>query len=139
MGEFSQSIAIVYPSNWPVEDLAHCTMIYVGEISKVDFTKEDLTSTLDQFVWPKNSIVPTGNLEYFGPNKNISVVTLKRTSYLYLARLCVEDALKLKGIINASEYKDYRPHITVPDPTLAIPQFVELSAPVVWWGDDRSS
>jgi 2'-5' RNA ligase len=132
----SDGIAIVYPSNWPRDDTPdpHCTIIYLGKVSKVDFTKADVEAALGHVSLEAPGAVRTKGLEMFGPDKDIPVVTLDPGSQvLVLQRIVVEGILGVYGIENASEFKDYKPHVTITNKDIEIPESVTLGEPVLWW------
>lgn len=148
--DYADSICIAYPYVFPQDtDLpidyeieAHCTLIYLGEVDSISFTKEDLRTVLDEHTFEDLGIVDVSGLELFGPDKNVLVMTLD-SSKLQEYFQSISSALEAQGIENASPYPDYRPHITLNEayhgPTIGftLPTTVGLGQPVVWWGDDR--
>lgn len=138
MSGFSDSIAIVWPSNWPMADEeAHCTIMFLGNISNVSFTKIDLWNAISTIKWPLMS-VRTAGIEMFGPKADIPVVRLDSV-ILHTFHDKLEATLKAEGIESASEFKEYKPHITVKnyEEDMLIPDIVHLGSPEVWWGDER--
>ena len=142
--DFSQSVAVVWHAAWPIGVLdAHCTVMYLGELDKV----EGLAEKRDQVISALKALDfsdvalysphPIGT-EMFGPEKDIPVVLLGANA-LHMARGFVEDALDAIGVENGSAYKDYRPHITVPDTSYFndLPDYIELFNFSLWWGNER--
>lgn len=134
--DISDGIAVVYPANWPQDDIdePHCTVIYLGKTKEVDFTKADVEAALHQAGLIEPGAIPTNGVEMFGPEKDIPVVALKSTKFLNLQRDVLEAILLTRGIKNGSEFKDYKPHITIKNKNIDIPESVTLQAPVLWWG-----
>ena len=135
MVDNSDGIAVVYPSNWPENDPeAHCTIIYLGKVDEVAFTEQDVRNAMELMQLGAPGEVPVAGPEMFGPDKDIPVVLLEPVPVLTLAKLALEAVLLTFGIENASEFKDYKPHVTVPDHDREIPTTVTLGEPVLWWG-----
>lgn len=153
--DYSDSIAIVFPADWPNESSnlkvnkpsePHCTLIWLGNIPDVSYTKEDVQNLLDRMSIKAPGEVPTTGVELFGPEGDVLVVTLD-SERLEPIRDAIEEGLKKIGGKNASQYKDYKPHVTIDEEAtlskeeaeieLDIADTVTLGAPVVWWGDER--
>lgn len=156
MSAYDDSIAIVFPVVWP-EDITfkaqnpsepHCTLLWLGKISEASFTKEQVESVIRRLNTKAPGDVKTIELELFGPNKKYLVTTLDPSS-LNPIRDNFERVLAKIGAGNASEYKEYKPHVTL-DEQLSVsfddakaligdlPHTVKLDAPVLWWGDERT-
>lgn len=147
---YAKSIAIVYPTVFPeATELpidrsidAHCTLMYLGEIGEVSFTKDDLQEVLSRFTFEDLGIVDVDGLTLFGKDKDVLVMLLK-SSVLEENHAMISAALHEKGIESASYFTDYKPHVTLNEkyhgPTVGyeLPTTIGLGSPVVWWGDDR--
>lgn len=146
--DFSNSIAIVFPTDWPVEaSEAHCTLLFLGKVSESTYTKEDVQSVLDRMQIRAPGSIETTEFELFGRDKNMLVLKLNPTKLLPI-RDAIERALEKIGAENGSEFKDYKPHVTVAqdvDTDLeeavksvgAVPDLISLHSPILWWGTDR--
>lgn len=138
--EADASIAIVYPVSWPspTEDVPHphSTLIFLGNVADATFTKDDLKKVLKMFIWEPFDVA-LGEVEMFGDNKDVPVVTLLGDQ-LYVIRQTLEEELSKVGIKNASQH-EYNPHITVdPISMSSVPLMtVRLGKPQIWWGTDR--
>lgn len=154
MIDYSDSIAIVFPADWPVTDPLnpldiepHVTLMYLGKISEVDFSREDVMAVLaTQNIASPGGFKPS-TLEYFGVNEDILVLTFD-SSRLQGYQFELEKALNEVGIKNGSYFPTYRPHLTlaenisvpleeVGDIVGEIPEYITLFSPVLWWGSER--
>lgn len=151
--ENADHIAIVYPvtSQVPVDfDIqegveAHCTLIYLGKASEVSYTKEDVQAILDRIKLKTPSSVVVRDLELFGPDKDVLVMTLDDTALSSL-RKTLERALLKIGAKSGSEFKEYKPHVTLDSKTnltleeardsIALPDTVSFDDVELWWGDE---
>lgn len=153
MSDNSDHIAIVFPvtsavpTDFNIQEgvEAHCTLIYLGKVSEATFTKEDVQSVLDRMQISAPGEVSTLSLELFGPEQDALVITLDDTRLVDI-RNSIEKSLSEVGSGNASEYADYRPHVTLDAKTdltldmamesIEIPMTVTLDSPELWWGDE---
>lgn len=147
MAEYPTSIGLMFPSSWP-KDLpdAHCTLLYLGDMAEATFTKEDLQIVLKRLSTKAPGKIQITGLDLFGPNKNVLVATLDRTD-LQPVRDSFGRTLAKINIENASEYKDYNPHVTISEDfsgtledakrATKLPSHLILGAPVLWWGNDH--
>lgn len=147
MAEYPTSIGLMFPSSWPETlDDAHCTLLYLGDTADATFTKEDLDIVVQRLkTRPPGEVKITG-LDLFGPDQNVLVATLDPTA-LDPIRGAFERTLAKINVFNASQYKDYKPHVTISEDfsgtlvdaaaTTSLPESVTLGAPVVWWGNER--
>lgn len=147
MAEYPTSIGIMFPSSWPTNlDDAHCTLIYLGDMKKATFSREDIEIVIQRLDKraPENVII-TG-LELFGPDNNVLVATLDVIK-LQPIRTSFEVTLAKIGVENASEYKDYKPHVTISEnfsgsledakKEFKLPRTLFLGAPKLWWGNEH--
>ena len=144
----SSSVGIVYPYVYPQGvdfptrgNDPHCTLIYLGPLSDVDFTQEDVLLSLSGLDFGDIGIVDVDGLDLFGQDKDILVMRLK-SSVLVDNFEAVRGRLAEKGIENASSFPDYSPHITLTEhyhgPTIGytLPTTVGLGRPQLWWGEE---
>lgn len=142
MSEFDDSACIAYPASWPdtIKD-PHSTLIYLGEISKLSYTKEDVLEVMDQEALSAPGAVEIDEIEMFGPDKDIPVAKLTSLR-LKAQRAAIEFGLAEKGIHSTSEF-GYNPHVSltydndVDVEELELPETVTLAPPELWWGDER--
>ena len=148
--EYPDSIGIMYPYVFPQDtDLpidydipAHCTLMYLGEISETGLTPEQIIEPLRSVNFESTGIVDVDKLELFGEENNVLVMTLK-SSALDSNFQQVSEVLSAVGIPNASSFPDYRPHITLNEnykgPTIGftLPTTIGLGDPELWFGDGR--
>lgn len=141
MDEYSETAVIVFPSNYPKNvDDAHCTLIYLGRIPDLSYTKEDVMSVLDRLKIKAPGEIETKDLEYFGKDKDVLVLTLDSSRLLQI-RSSMERALAKIGAENASEFKEYKPHVSLGTKEdeknyISIPDTAYLESPQLWWGND---
>lgn len=138
--DHSDSIVIVYPAFWNgnIDPEAHCTILYLGNISDASFSREDIENALSGMDLVAPGQINVVGTEMFGENKDYPVWLLEPTALLNLTRKLIEDGLSTIGAENASEFKDYRPHVTVNQLDFDLPNdYVELGVPTLWWGDER--
>lgn len=139
----------MFPSSWP-EDLsdAHCTLLYLGDMSEANFTKEDLQIVLQRLATKSPGDVAITGLDLFGPDKNVLVATLDNGK-LQQIRDSFERTLAKINVHNASEYKEFKPHVTIDDEytgtleeaynKVELPETVNLGAPELWWGNEHGA
>lgn len=142
MSEFSDSACIAYPASWPdtIKD-PHSTLMFLGNISELPYTKEDVLAVMrrENLIGPGK--VSISGLELFGPDKDIPVARLDSLR-LRAQRALLEFGLNKVGIQDASEF-DYNPHVSltyendVDLEELELPENVTLAPPELWWGDER--
>jgi 2'-5' RNA ligase len=137
----------MFPSSWP-EDLddAHCTLLYLGDMVEATFSKEDLEIVIKRLNTKAPGEVAITGLDLFGPEKNVLVATLDPKK-LQPIRESFERTLAKINIFNASQYKDYNPHVTIAEDfsgtledakkDVKLPQTVVLGPPVLWWGNEK--
>lgn len=136
--DHSDSIAIVWPSEYPDDPKSHCTIIYLGKIADVGFSYEDVIFALEDIDFIAMSARPIG-LDLFGEDKDIPVILLN-SSLLKAYQWRVTYELSKIDIRSASEFTDYKPHITVkttPVPFEEVPPIIQLSLPELWWGNEH--
>jgi hypothetical protein len=141
------SIAIVYPAVFPQAHAeSHCTAIFLGRIGEVEFTKDMVMYALWDIrrYWGQNIhryFRANDQIEWFGVDKDKPVVTFRDDLLLRISRDMIDKRLRQDGIRSASVFNgtDYRPHVTLTGKPLYAPLGVTLTAPVLWWGDERGT
>lgn len=139
--DIAQSACIMFPvgEKVPGVDEPHVTVIYLGDANNLN--KQDI---LDSMAEVDNSydamfFARSREVEWFGPEKDIPVLRLEHT-YLEKYRDLVEAALGRRGIVNGSEYKDYKPHMTITPEIardLSYQSAYLLTEPELWWGREH--
>jgi hypothetical protein len=138
-------IAIVYPAVFPTSHAeSHCTAIFLGRIGEVHFTKDMVLYALwdIQRYWGRNIhryFRANSELEMFGVAKDKPVVTFRDDLVLRVCRDLIDKRLAEEGIKSASEFTNYRPHVTLEPGALYAPLGVTLLAPILWWGNERGT
>ena len=149
--EFKRSIAIVMPAEHRDSNPgSHCTVMYLGEIGDVDFTKSQVELVVEKLrkrwgqLFISNGIhVWNRGYSCFGQERDKLVAILpaddERIGDIHDH---AEYYLGHRGIKSASNF-DYRPHVTLGVAkdinTMYLPnsQLFTLYKPVLWWGDER--
>lgn len=149
--KYAQTIAVVYPAiapsdayNIPTDRTikTHVTISLLGEVSEVNFTKEEVITALKDIDWQETSDISVDRLELFGPKKDFLVMVLDAPS-LQRNWESVTTALSLAGIDVLDKYPTYRPHITLmenyeedlPTPEF-LPPVIKVGFPQLWWGTE---
>lgn len=138
MSEYSESVGIMYPANWPEDkDDAHCTLIYLGDKEDVNASKKDVVNLLKGLSLMAPGEVRVASTSFFGESRDIPVVLLD-SSLLHLQRVIVEKQLKDQlGVVNGSQFTTYQPHVTVEsNRDYILPTTITLGKPQLWWGDE---
>ena len=147
MGDYSKSVGIMFPSSWPEDkDDAHCTLLYLGDMDNLTCTREDLEIVVKRLdTRAPEEVIVTG-VDLFGPENNVLVATLDPIK-LQPIRDSFERTLAKINVFNGSEYKDYKPHVTIAEDfrgtmenaveDTKLPRTVFLGAPRLWWGDEH--
>lgn len=140
----SDGIAIVMPAAFPgsVAD-SHCTNIFLGNVSDPErkFVKDHLVNVcFDLEAIFSRNLTRTFNVsgvDWFGVDRDIPVMRLD-SSWLMHFRKVLEQYLWEEAEIKSASEWDYQPHVTLPEQydVSALPNYVTLSKPVVWWGDE---
>lgn len=141
--DFSNSVCIVYPVEWPktfrpplLAEL-HSTIIFLGDADdELDgITKQDLLTVLSDLNACHYQWVDTDTVKHFGANYDIPVVTLRPTTFMLQMREAVEENLAQIGVHSASEFP-YHAHVTI-DENTAVPGRLLLGPAQLWYRDER--
>lgn len=133
-------ICIVWPAYFEgsTDKESHCTALFLGSTETANFTKDQV----EHAIWPVSHIrkvIPTNGVAMFGANADVPVILLNDAGgQLGLEYSVMKHQLTEAGIPYSDLY-DFNPHVTVANdnPGAPIPTEVHLTAPVVWWGDER--
>lgn len=148
MSEYSDSIAIMFPANYP-DDRAdpHCTLIWLGTFDTVSATKEEILAVLNADDYTPPTEYKALPPKIFGRDpERVVVLPLEDTDgSLQGLRDKIDAALAAIGVKSASEYTTFIPHITTEDyvpgvtkmANYPVPEKVKLGAAELWWGDER--
>lgn len=115
----------------------HSTILWLGDISEVDYTPADILGEL--VAYQKPGCIRILGLDLFGPNKNIPVAVLQKDSLVQGVNFLRDNLLNKFGCKSASEYTTYNPHVTLPPEFKAtdkLPEFVYLSNPELRWNHE---
>ena len=149
MSDDNDGVALVWPVyNSPEHDVdqrivdPHITALYIGTVADwpdLDDLYERCTAAgLDRLT---PLVVLTGEFEVFGPEDGLVDVLLMDSPQLEAAREVAVMRLAEQGIYNASEWTDYRPHMTLgPKGSAAhytVPRTVSLYPMELWYGDRK--
>lgn len=136
-------IAIVMPARFSgsVED-SHCTLIYLGTTDTVTFTKDQVAHILYdlELAFGRNlkRDFSVHGTDWFGVDRDIPVMRLESAWLKYLRKVCETLLTQESANITSPSEWQYQPHVTLPqDYDGEIPACVRLTAPVLWWGDER--
>lgn len=139
----SEGIAIVMPATFPgsVAD-SHCTNIFLGVVSpELHFTKDHLVNVCYDLeaIFSRNvdRLFKVSGVDWFGVDRDVPVMRLD-SSWLMHFRKVLEQYLWEEAQIKSASEWDYQPHVTLPEgfDVSDLPEYVTLSKPVVWWGDE---
>lgn len=134
----STGIAIVFPA-WflgSTDTTLHCTALFLGDTETTAYSRADIEHVLRWKGADPGPVRVTGT-ELFGRDKNVPVLTIESAKvmqeYEWLA-----GQLRSYGITSASEF-GFNPHVTIAKEEAKpyFPKYVQLEAPVLWWGSDR--
>lgn len=120
----------------------HVTLLYLGEIADLKYTPVALLHALKPYRGLTVGEVRPKSFEFFGRHNEDLVVEVA-DPLLPIVRSLVEKVLSGTGAENASEFKEYRPHVTLIEDfygdidNLELPSLVTLGPLEIWWGDDR--
>lgn len=139
----SESIAIVMPATFPGSDeKSHCTNIFLGDIGpNLHFTKDHLLNVCYDLeaIFSRNVTrrFDVSGVDWFGVDRDIPVMRLESRWLMHFRKVLDQYLMEEANIKSASEW-DYQPHVTLPEgyDVSNLPEYVTLSKPVVWWGDE---
>lgn len=125
----------LYVGEASLPDFPHMTLVYAGVIQ--DRTPTEINDIAKDAISLSRLIssfsTPIMGLDVFGDEERVRVLTLHTTPQLYAARKLVERW-------NKSQYKEFRPHITLgPEETVVsvVPQKIHFSRIAACWGETR--
>lgn len=144
MSENDESAALMWPAIFPGSDkidIPHVTVLYLGYKNQVPVSASAaLLVNIDHLEAP-GTIATTG-LEAFGSDDDKVWVATLDDSVLGPLREQIKARSARYGIMDASSYPDYRPHVTLAPygkDKPALPRSVTLGPLEMWWGDEHIS
>lgn len=120
----------------------HVTLLYLGEIPDLPYTKEQLVEVMKPYLGIGGGFATPKRFELFGENKDHLVVTLDDWS-LQILRSLVLKVVDGIGGKNGSSFKDFNPHVTLLEDysgeldNLELPASIHLGPLEIWWGDEQ--
>ena len=131
-------IAIVWPA-WflgSTDPQLHCTAMFLGDTETTPFDRAVIERVLRSQTVDPGACRVTGP-DLFGKEKNVPVLTIE-SRVLTVEQEWLARELDLHGIVSPSEF-GFNPHVTIAKEAAKpyFPHFIQLEAPVLWWGDDR--
>lgn len=143
-----KSAAIVLPAMFPDSDLlSHCTVAFLGkDIGEIPASKDQVLGVVHELTlaFGRPNMVRrfevTGT-DWFGVERDVPVMRLNG-SWLKHYRKVTDSLLAQSGLgVVASTDWEYQPHVTLNSDYMDthddIPHYVDLKAPILWWGEDR--
>lgn len=135
----STGIAIVWPA-WfltSTDPQLHCTALFLGNTETTPFDREVIQEVVDNEALVPGAIRVAGTA-LFGTGRNVPVLTLRYNHVLDSAQEWMVRELEMRGIASPSEF-DFNPHVTISKEIANpwLPHYIQLEAPVLWWGPDR--
>jgi 2'-5' RNA ligase len=142
-----KNACIVWPA-WfegSVDPELHVTALFLGSTEDATFTKEQLLDAIEPGEWQDPGVYRLmPGVDWFGRNKDIPVLRLYnlfQPDLVYTYEVIKAILWDQHGIMPASDFYPFQPHITLKNEKLAalkeLPREVHLEAPVLWWGNDR--
>lgn len=142
MTEYGETAVLVWPVILPEVNVAHTTVLYLGELTDIDVPKEriiEVLASLPLNITSETEILVTGT-ETFGDETKVKVAVLD-DSVLFLEQKFIKAALEVwAGVKDAGSYPNYRPHVTlgkVGENVIPTPASVTLKPLELWWGDEQ--
>ena len=142
MTEYSETAVLVWPVILPEVNVAHTTVLYLGEVADIDVPKEriiEVLASLPLNISSETEILVTGT-EIFGDETKVKVAVLD-DSVLSMEQRFIKAALEVwAGVKDAGSYPNYRPHVTlgkVGENVIPTPESVTLKPLELWWGDEQ--
>lgn len=112
----------------------HCTVLYLGQIEYDKVQGIDFEQMCDRLSDTRlNSslkVISTG-LDWFGPKNDIPVARVEHQLLLAVR----EGIMRRTYLNNGSQFKDFNPHITIPDVDYKLPFTFWLDGLHLSWGD----
>lgn len=142
--DYTQTATFVFPAAWPrgLSD-AHCTLVYLGDINNLpdkDYLLDAAKPIAASF--PHPGLVNTKKFEYFGPGREILVVTLDDSRLFAVQLALLVELYKNLGVVNASSYPTFSPHVSAGNknsvnPFITKPSTVLLRPLELWYGEEK--
>lgn len=142
MTENSQSACLMWPATFPGSEKVqqpHTTVLYLGELSNVPLSGTAALLVNTDYLQAPGEVKVTG-LEVFGPEDDQVWVARLDDTVIGPLREKIKKQSARYGIMDASSYPDYKPHVTLGSksgPKPAAPKTVHLGPLEMWWGDEH--
>lgn len=132
-------IAIVWPA-WfltSTDPTLHATALFLGNTETTTFDREVIQAVVDNEALVPGAVKVTGSA-LFGTGRNVPVLTLE-SDLLRIEQEWMVRELELHGIVSPSEF-GFNPHVTISkeEANPWLPHYIQLEAPVLWWGPSRA-
>lgn len=134
----STGIAIVWPA-WflgSTDPQLHCTALFLGDTETTTIDRRDIETILRWEGADPGACRVTGPA-LFGKEGNVPVLTIESRA-LMIEQEWLARELDMYGIKSPSEF-GFNPHVTIAKEAAKpyFPNYIQLEAPVLWWGDER--
>jgi 2'-5' RNA ligase len=148
MSEYSDSVAIMFPANYPDDRQdPHCTLIWLGTFDTVSASQQEILAVLAADDYTPSTEYKALPPKIFGKDdERVVVLPLDDADgSLKALRTKLDTALAAIGVKSVSEYTDYVPHVTTEDyvpgqtkmSNYPVPASIKLGPAELWWGDER--
>jgi hypothetical protein len=131
-------IAIVWPA-WflgSTDPQLHCTTLFLGNTDTTPFRRSTIENVLR---WKGSNPGPCRVIApgLFGKEGNIPVLLIDNPE-LQKEQEWLVRRLQAYDVVSPSTF-GFNPHVTIAKEVAKpyFPRFIQLEAPVLWWGDDR--
>lgn len=130
----SVGIMLIPTSDHRYSDDGHVTLVYGGEIGARDQPDEQEMRMAAQMIAKMYSpvVAKTTGMAWMGQGDERVPAIILRSPELHRMRLWVER-------FNRSQYKVYKPHMSVPDYNAPVVPYVYLEEIALWWGDEHTT
>lgn len=142
MTEISQSACLMWPATFPGSEKIkdpHTTVLYLGELDNVPTSGSAALLVNSDYLKAPGEVRVTG-LEVFGPDDDQVWVATLDDSVLGPLQAKIKEQSARYGIMDASSFPDYRPHVTLGPKSSAKPtppKTVHLGPLEMWWGEEH--
>lgn len=144
MSEHSQSASLMWPATFPGSenvDQPHVTVLYGGDKSEIELKPLAALLYLKDLITAPGEVPVTG-VEAFGDEDDKVWVAVLDPVSLVAVRETIKAKLEGFGLKDASDFPEYRPHVTLgphSEEQPEAPESVTLGPLEAWWGDDHIS
>lgn len=131
-------ICIVWPAYFEgsTDTEAHVTALFLGNTETAAFTKEQVLAAIAPLTrYGSPGTFTTKGTALFGKDNDKPVILLQDGGLSIWAD-GFRDYLVAAGITPSAMFP-FNPHVTIPEGNV-IPMYVNLAAPTLWWGNQRT-